>query len=411
MPSDSHSAGSGHDLCNVARVCRFFCSIALPWIFESFCLVIGRNETSSRPENRTKFCRRLLNGEEAAQTVARFVKKCTISLSAQCNDIGWALEELLSMYSKAIAHMPNIEEIVLSHVIIKKDTLKSLAKLKRLKTLQITYCKLTPDVTEKHLAKVSRLRLSSLDISFQPIEALPTDDLNPNILSFLDQINWSSMTKFTATTIPTTIQSAWMSSKGLPLVEIDLFCIEMAPLLRLLAKAASLRLLRVAKVSHPHQTPPDSSVAPMLEELEAPLPVCMVLVPGRPIANLSLMDMDLHGTLGLTDASIFQTASCPISQLRVPFQFYLNAPFWRHFPSLRVLRLDLVGRNVPIQQVTWSFLLRKPLSLIPFFFHSFRSSQSLTNLGLDIPVCIRLLSKMTHSGGTSNSSTSNSNIF
>jgi hypothetical protein len=217
-------------------------------------------------------------------------------------------------------------------------------------------------VEEKHLAKISTLRLSSLDISSA---ALFMDELNPDIVSFLNQINWSCITKFKATTIPSATKSAWMSSKGLPLVELDLFSIEMAPLLRLLVKTPSLKLLRVVDVSHPRQTPPDSSAAPMLEELEAPLPVCMMLVPGRPVANLSLMNVVFQETPGLTEASIFQTASCPISQLKAPFQFYLNAPFWRHFPSLRALRLDQ-GVTVPIQQVTWSSFLRKPLSLIPF---------------------------------------------
>ena len=412
-PSNSLSADSGsltQDLRNVARVCRFFCSIALPWIFESFCLIIGRDETGSGPENRTKFCRRLLNGEEAAQTVARFVKKCTVLLSAQCNGIGWVLQELLSMYSKAIAHMPNVEEIVLSHVIIKKDALKSLAKLKRLKTLQITHCQLAPDVKEKSLAKISTLRLSSLDISFLPSADLATDEPNPNIVSFLNQINWSCITKFTATTIPTTIQSAWMSSKGLPLVELDLLCIEMAPLLCLLEKTPSLKLLRVVDIPPPQQTPPDSSAAPLLEELEAPLPLCMMLVPGRPVVNLSLRTVELQETLlGPTEARIFQTASCPISQLKVPLHFYLKAPFWRHFPSLRVLHLDLQGLlqglNIPIQQVRWSSCLRRSLSLTPF-----RQFQSLPNLGLDIRVYIRLSSNWAHSGKICNPSTSNSNI-
>jgi hypothetical protein len=339
----------------------------LPWIFESFCLVIGRDGTGSGPENRTKFCRRLLNGEEAAQTVACFVKKCTFSLSALYIGSEWALQELLSMYSKAIAHMPNIEETILSKVIIKKDTLKSLSKLKCLKTLQITHCQLAPDVKERHLAKISTLRLSSLDISFPSTIDLPMDASNPNIVSFLNQINWSCISKFTATTIPTIIQSAWMSSKGLPLVELDLFCIEMAPLLRLLAKTPSLRLLRVANIPPPQQTPPDSSGAPMLEELEAPLPLCMMLVPGRPVANLSLKNVRWEGpVLGPTEASIFQSASCPISQLKVPLEFYLNAPFWRHFPLLRVLRLDSLGQGAPIQKVRWSSFLRRPLSLIPF---------------------------------------------
>jgi len=113
-----------------------------------------------------------------------------------------------------------------------------------------------------------------------------------------------------------------MSSNGLPLVELDLLCIEMAPLLRLLAKTPSLRLLRVVDVSF-QQTPPDSSAVPMLEELEAPLPVCMMLVP---VANLSLRNVELQGALlGLTEASIFQAASCPISQLRVPLRFFPNA--------------------------------------------------------------------------------------
>lgn len=158
-----------------------------------------------------------------------------------------------------------------------------------------------------------------------------------------------------------------MSLKGIPLVELDLFRIEMAPLLRLLEKTPSLRHLRVVEVSSPQHTPPDSSAAPLLEELEAPLPVCMMLVPGRPVANLSLRNVGLQGALlGPTEASIFQSASCHISQLRVPLEFYLNAPFWRHFPSLLFLRLDSPERSVSIEQASRSSFLRRSLSQIPF---------------------------------------------
>jgi len=375
-PSNSPSSDSGsltQDLRNVARVCRFFCSVALPWIFESFRLVIGRDETGPGPENRTKFCRHLLNGEQAAETVAHFVKKCTVSFSRNA-EIGWALQELLAMYFKAISHMPNIEEIVLSHIIINKNALKSLARLERLKTLRIMYCHLAQDVKENHLAKISTLRLSSLDILFPPHVDLLMDqsnDSNHRLAAFLQQINWSCITQLVATEITPTIE---VSPKSLPLVKLDLRWIEMAPLLHLLARTPSLRVLRVAKVSYPQQTPLDSSTAPMLEELEAPLSVCTMLVPGRPVANLSLANVAWQGTLGLTEASIFRTGSCPISQFRVPLQFYLDVPFWKHFPSLRVLRLDVITANrdstvmfnAPIQEVAWSSFLRKRLSLIPF---------------------------------------------
>jgi hypothetical protein len=159
----------------------------------------------------------------------------------------------------------------------------------------------------------------------------------------------------------------------------------MAPLLRLLDKTPFLRILRIDQSFHSHSTPPNPSAAPMLEELEAPLSICKALVPGRPVTNLMIRRSDVshpayirtQQTLGLAEASIFQSASRPISQLRVTVQFYLEVPFWRHFPSLRVLHLDIVtcdeNANTqptlmikgPIQKVTYSFLLRKPLPLIP----------------------------------------------
>ncbi|KIM43831.1 hypothetical protein M413DRAFT_26124 [Hebeloma cylindrosporum] len=362
-PSNSPSADPGsstQDLRNMARVCRYFCSIALPWIFESFSLVIGGTEAGSGPESRTKFCRRLLNGEEAAQTVARFVKKCTISLASQCTEVGWALREVLSMYSKAIAHMPNIEEIVLSEVFIDNDTLKSLGGLKRLKTLRLLGCELVRDAKEKHLAKLSTLRLSFFELRLFPHHL---DESNESLIPFLKQINWSCITKFMATEVAPIIESAWLSSKSLPLVELDLFFMEMGPLFHVLTQTPSLRILRIRSAPDPHQTPPDSSTVPMLEELKAPSSVCRMLVPGRPITNLSLIDMNKPMTLGLAEANIFQATSRPISQLRVPVEFYLSVPFWRHFPSLRTLRLDLVdyhgtmGHTIrfPIQQTISNF--------------------------------------------------------
>jgi len=267
------------------------------------------------------------------------------------------------MYFKAIAQMPNIEEIALWGMIITKDTLKSLARLERLKTLRIMSCHLAQDVKEKYLAKISTLRLSSLDILLFPTNiSLLMDQSTKSVVPLLEEINWSCITslKLMATEIAPTIEVAWVSSKSLSLVELDLCCIEMTLPLRLLARTPSLKVLRLNKISYPHQAPPDSSTVPMLEELRAPLPVCTMLVPGRPVANLGLVNMGLQETPGLAEALIFQTASRPISQLSVPVQFYLNVPFWRHFPSLRVLRLDVITYDgeqlptikVPIHQVT-----------------------------------------------------------
>ena len=60
------------DFSRIALVCRFFCSVMLPWIFESMEFA-GRNQNGSL--NHTPFCRSIIRGCGSARTVATFVKR------------------------------------------------------------------------------------------------------------------------------------------------------------------------------------------------------------------------------------------------------------------------------------------------------------------------------------------------
>lgn len=148
----------------------------------------------------------------------------------------------------------------------------------------------------------------------------------------------------------------------------------------------------------------------MLEALEAPLSVCTMLVPERPVANIGLPNVAWQGTLGLTEASVFRTGSWnSIFQFKGAPPVLSRRSFLETFsvpsslaPGCDYLRDSTVTLNAPIQDVTLSSFLSKA---------PFADSLSLTKIGLVIPVCIRLISKVTHSWGTSNSSYLNNTIL
>ncbi|KAF7760137.1 hypothetical protein Agabi119p4_10813 [Agaricus bisporus var. burnettii] len=66
-------------LCNMALVCRYFSSIALPRIFAELNIPNGCGDTSIN-----RFCRALANNKEPAASLARYIKTCNFAASMPC---------------------------------------------------------------------------------------------------------------------------------------------------------------------------------------------------------------------------------------------------------------------------------------------------------------------------------------
>ena len=152
----------------VALICQFFCSVMLPWMFES--IQLGRlNEFS----NHAPFCWSLIDGCGSAQIIATYIKRCSFW---RCDEdylsSPQSILDFRILCAKALALMPNLEELILWCVCITKNLLKSMKKLKCLTSLSLCYCPLSK-VRDRDIRKLSVLRLKSLRyFSILPDEGL-----------------------------------------------------------------------------------------------------------------------------------------------------------------------------------------------------------------------------------------------
>jgi hypothetical protein len=78
-------------------------------------------------------------------------------------------------------------------------------------------------------------------------------------------------------------------------------------------------------------------VVPQLTDLGARWSLCAQILPGRPISRLEVSQ--ITGKLGRNEVKILAMSTEPLVQLSIPNSFYLNVPFWEHFPHLRDLEI------------------------------------------------------------------------
>ncbi|KJA22580.1 hypothetical protein HYPSUDRAFT_54889 [Hypholoma sublateritium FD-334 SS-4] len=82
------------DLRSLSAVCRFFCAVTAPWLFQSICFdglcPAGQSGASS-------FCRKLLAGDQAAQLMAQYVTKCEFLSWETVGKNSWTRKEFMSI--------------------------------------------------------------------------------------------------------------------------------------------------------------------------------------------------------------------------------------------------------------------------------------------------------------------------
>ena len=328
----------------VALVCRFFCSVMLPWIFESMAFA-GKSSNGTIAFNHTPFCRSILHGCKSARIMATYVKRCSFSdWIPDQNDSpsSWSSTEFQILYSRALAFMPNVEELKLTKVSISKYLLKSIMELKCLTSLSLDFCCIGK-AKDKDIRKLSSLRLKYLRLVGGPNILVDGDALLISEFLCLDSLLtvhtncWSFVTRIAE------------QNCDLPLRELDIVdAYDMALLPKVFQKTPALKKLRISPSGNLQYDVEFGDLLPVLDELCCPLYLLRFLVPGRPITSIQIITYSLMETLAIPP--LINKSTSKIRSLCVPIDFYQRIPFWEHFPDLESLRLEFVGcrhQNTP----------------------------------------------------------------
>ncbi|KAG1824547.1 uncharacterized protein BJ212DRAFT_534180 [Suillus subaureus] len=135
----------------LALVCRFFCSIALPRVFERVIFSGDTNGNRTQASRKTKWARQIVANTEPAKSVALYVKECTFELWDLDKEAKWLLFPFVMLYCQAMARMSNIRKVVFSASFVKKDHWEALAELKQLDVLEFCFCSFIEDPPDKEL--------------------------------------------------------------------------------------------------------------------------------------------------------------------------------------------------------------------------------------------------------------------
>ena len=330
------------DFSRVALVCRFFCSVMLPWIFESLGFA-GDNPNGSFDLNHAPFCRSIIRGCGSARTMATYVKRCSFSDWIQDeNDSprSWYNTEFQILYSRALAFMPNVEELKLTKIYFNKYLLKSIMELKCLTSLSLDLC-LIGEVKAKDIRKLATLQLKYLRFFGSPRPLQISVNADDDMLLISQFLCLDSLLMIHTDCWPLVARIAEQNCH-LPLQELDIFEARDVGLLpKIFQKTPALERLRISSAATSKHVVQFDDVLPALDELCCPLFLLRSLVPGRPISSIKIAAGSM---MGITDIqSLFKKSTRKIRSLCVPIHVYQTIPFWEHYPDLKSLRLELVG--------------------------------------------------------------------
>ena len=321
----------------IALVCRFFCSVMLPWIFESMEFATS----VSRDLKLAPFCRSIISGCGSARIMATYVKRCSFSDWIQDQNDStpcWYNLEFQTLYSRALAFMPNVEELKLTKITINRKLLKRIVELKCLTSLSLNFCDFG-EIKAKDICKLSTLQLKHLRFTGSSLAWIT---LIENTLLVSQFLCLDSLLTVHTNYWPFVARIAEQNSH-LPLQELEILEILEAENLDMLPKVfqktPALKKLRITSTPAPNHDVQFDDVLPALRELYCPLFLLRSLVPGRPISSI---EITTSSWAVISDIQSFFkiNSALNIRSLCVPIYVYLRIPFWERFPGLKSLRLE-----------------------------------------------------------------------
>ena len=311
----------------------FFASVMLPWIFENLTTTEKDPYTqinlSSSRSTTAKFCRSILDGNPIAVLLAKYVKRW--ALKGSSNQSRWT-PAFLSVYFETLPLMPNLIKLDLDNIKVTKDLFRRLPNIPQLEALQLVRCAFDNSVQDKHLKKVTSVRLKKLTLrhyySFMTL---------PHLLPYVDLSSLVYMELYSSTGLGT------LTTTDLPLEYLKISSVTNSlDLMEFLKSTPSLKVLTLKRLGMSNMWPTsiiESSYIPLLVELEAWWSFCKLVVPGRPISCLRLTPPGLR--MAAEEAMVIKRSTRPITHLRIPAGFYLSVPLSDYFPEIKRLEIEI----------------------------------------------------------------------
>jgi hypothetical protein len=168
----------------LALVCRFFCAVALPRVFER--VVFSGNITDNRmPAHRkTILARRIVANTGPAKSVALYVKECYFEYWRTSKELQRFISPFSKLYCRAMARMLNIRKLEFYQSSVTKEHWEAMAALRQLDCLTFRDCSFVDNPPDRELrvrtVKFSNSHTSRIlrPIATSTLRTLETDQLD-----------------------------------------------------------------------------------------------------------------------------------------------------------------------------------------------------------------------------------------
>lgn len=308
----------------------------------------GLSHNDSLPiPSYSKFCRKLVAGDQMACYLGQHVKKCSVKSWIKATESSpWSYAGFLKLYIKTIPRFLNLEVLRLSDTPLDLTFIMSLESLQKLTTLSISGC----DFEQK--AQVAPQFTKSLNLIhfefFAPKDklfvTLLSQFISSNSLRTLRTDYWPFLASLMRQPMDFCLQTLHIP---IPVAQIDI-------LQDFLNKTPTIQELVINRTQYArryNQLPSlvllESSL-PQLGTIKGPTYLVTELTPGRPLTSIQI-DSRIMVRDALEDAtrnasrtlSALGRSTAPITLLQVPADVYLCSSFDRIFPQLDTLILEV----------------------------------------------------------------------
>jgi hypothetical protein len=335
---------------NLALVCRFFCAEALPRIFR--CMEYSGLSHGHSTPSYTKFCRKLIVGDETACYLGQYVKQCSVVHWMRAIEPGqWVFGKFLKLYIKSIPCLTHLETLRLDDIPIDLQFITALGILQKLKSLSISRCDFVA-LTKNAPRSVESLTLLKFELfeNFNcPFSSHLARIVSSVSLRTLRTDDWGFMKALISQQVDFRMETLmipfWMSKDTIPLQHF----FNRNPSILDLSIIEDIHIEDIQTAEHSNSLACPllnlaTSSLPQLNRLECPTFLLADLVPGRPLKSIQIHPPRFHGEDAPRNENIMLAltrSSASVTVLRVSGDVYDVTICRRFFPQLDTLILDI----------------------------------------------------------------------
>ncbi|KAF6760636.1 hypothetical protein DFP72DRAFT_1166243 [Ephemerocybe angulata] len=291
QPDRQDNAEYHRQLSKIALVCRYFCFLMVPRLFDTL-IFDGSTEAKGPTPNYSGFCRSIIKDEGQARELAKYVRTCRVLNwlpDEGFGQISSAAASFLKLHFSAMVFMENLSSLIIDKIILTSQILRALSELKKLKHLELTDFKDMKGCRAGDYKKLASLRLTTLKMHNSNDEpAFDWDDYKR-----LGQAFDYSHLETLLTSIPSSVTVIQKSSHPSPLrtLELKLYNLQEVTLdTSLFHRLPELRRFEIAPTGHNQLAgvvlkPSD---IPLLEDVECLPDHLALFVPGRPVSRVTI---------------------------------------------------------------------------------------------------------------------------